>query len=153
MLKQWTLEFELEPSAVTHVRRLIGHVVEDAGGAPEVEGEIEFAVGEILLNAYRHAYHGRPGPLQIEMSLDHATLELRIHDHGPVLTGPPTIPRSRPTRVSDGMGLYVVGRLMDEAEVIHPARNGRGTVVRLVKNLYPSSSLEDEDGGPHLDVN
>ncbi|HLJ61451.1 MAG TPA: ATP-binding protein [bacterium] len=151
MTKRWKFEFELEPSTIANVRRQIGQIIENEGGAPEVEAEIEVAVGEILLNASHHAYHGRSGPLQIEVSLDHGRLEILIHDHGAPLTTPPTIPRSRPIRVSEGMGLYMVGRLMDEAEIIHPAKDARGTAVRLVKNLHLSPSPEDDDADEPLD--
>jgi len=153
MTRRWKLEFELDPSTIARVRRLIGHVVEDEGGAPEVEGEVEVAVGEILRNAHRHAYHGRPGPLEIEISTDHNRLELLIHDHGAPLTDVPTIPRSRPARVSQGLGPYMVGRLMDEAEIIHPAKDGRGTAVRLVKNLRASASPEDDNADKPSDAN
>ncbi len=153
MTRRWKLEFELDPSTIARVRRMIGHVVEDEGGSPEVEGEVEVAVGEILLNAHRHAYHGRPGPLEIEISTDHNRLELLIHDHGAPITDVPTIPRTRPARVSEGLGLYMVGKLMDEAEIIHPAKDGRGTAVRLVKNLRATASFEDEDTDTHSDAN
>src|SRR5580658_8554635 len=153
MTRRWKLEFELDPSSITRMRRLIGHVGEEEGGAPEVAGEVEVAVGEILLNAHRHAYHGRPGPLEIEISVDHDRLELLIHDHGEPITDVPTIPRTRPARVSEGLGLYMVGRLMDEAEIIHPARDGRGTAVRLVKQLGASTSPEDDEADKRSDVN
>ena len=80
-------------------------------------------------------------------------MEISIHDYGAVLTEVPMIPRAQPVRVSDGMGLYMVGRLMDEAEILHPARDGRGTAARLVKNLRASSVFGDasRDRGSEAD--
>jgi len=141
----WTLEFEVSPTTMPLARRLIGHVVEDEGGLPEVQGEVEVAVSEILLNAFRHAYLGRPGCLRIQISIDRDRLELLVQDDGPRLHTLPMIPSDRPLRVSEGMGLYMVGKLMDEAEIIHPARDGRGTTVRLVKNLRPPEMIEPQD--------
>jgi len=47
----------------------------------------------------------------------------------------------------------MVGKLMDEAAIIHPATDGRGTAVRLVKNLRASASPEDDKADKPSDAN
>ena len=73
-------------------------------------------------------------------------MEISIHDYGAVLTEVPMIPRAQPVRVSDGMGLYMVGRLMDEAEILHPARDGRGTALGMVEGDLPTPSRRKQAG-------
>jgi anti-sigma regulatory factor (Ser/Thr protein kinase) len=34
-----------------------------------------------------------------------------------------------------GRGLYIMSKLMDTVEVIHPDRRGRGTAIRMTKRL------------------
>ena len=76
--RRWKFDFELDTETIAQMQRLIGHIVDEEGGSAEVEGEVEVAVGEILRNAYRHAYHGRPGPLEVEVSVDEAEWKSRF---------------------------------------------------------------------------
>ena len=129
-----TFCFNSELTTIPVVRRLVAYIARMEGGSEEVVQSVEVAVGEVLANAYHHAYKGGAGPLELEISCDGAQLRILIHDDGAPVVDKPAIPRVLPEGVS-GRGLYIVGQLMDEAEVIHPRRAGGGTAVRLAKDL------------------
>jgi anti-sigma regulatory factor (Ser/Thr protein kinase) len=134
MAWELTLHFRSELATIPVVRRLLAHMARMEGGSEEVVQSVEVAMGEVLANAYRHAYREGVGPLQVEVSSDGERLRILVHDDGAPVVDKPAIPRSLPQGTS-GRGLYIVGRLMDEAEVIHPRRESGGTAVRLVKSL------------------
>lgn len=129
-----TLTLRTEPASMRLARKLVGHIVHLTGGSDEDASDVEVAVGEVLSNAHRHAYAGGVGPLSVELAYTPPSFHVVIHDDGAPVVDRPTIPRTLPAGPS-GLGLYLVGRLMDEAEVLHPYRNDRGTAVRMAKRL------------------
>jgi len=116
---------------------MIAYLAQREGASRAIQEDLMVAVGEALTNASRHAYGGIPGPLEIEVSVDDESMRLLIHDHGAPLTNIPPIPPARPasTGQDGGLGLYLIGQLMDEAEIIHPYHRTYGTAIRLVKRL------------------
>ena len=133
-----TFCFNSELTTIPVARRLVAHIARMEGGSEEVVQSVEVAVGEVLANAYHHAYKGGVGPLELEISCDGARLRILIHDDGAPVVDKPAIPRVLPEGAS-GRGLYIVGQLMDEAEVIHPRGENGGTAVRLTKDLSRST--------------
>lgn len=131
-----TLKFVTDPAVFHVVRKSIVAAAVAEGMSTDAASEIEVAVGEALSNAYIHAYNRDVGPLEIDLAFDGATFSLIVHDHGKPLTDRPVIPQTLPLPAGKGgRGLYVIGRLMDEAEVLHPGPRGRGTAIRMVKHL------------------
>lgn len=126
---------ETDPIALRTVRKVVAHVARVEGAADPTVDSIEVATGEILSNAHNHAYSGGIGPLAVELSYDGDKLQIVVTNHGAPLTAVPEIPAHVPTARRDGLGLYVVGKLMDEAEIVHPAGAGYGTAVRMAKHL------------------
>jgi len=129
-----TFCFKSELTTIPVVRRLVGYIARMEGASDDVSQSVEVAVGEVLANAYRHAYKGALGPLELDVSCDGRQLRILIHDDGAPVVDKPAIPRVLP-KGSGGRGLYIVGQLMDEAEVIHPRGENGGTAVRLAKDL------------------
>jgi len=130
-----TIQFQTEPEAFRVVRRSIASALRTAGLSESHTLEVEIAVGETLSNAYLHAYEQKPGPLVVDLEFDGDQFVLLIHDHGKPLTAIPQIPRTLPRPGKGGRGLYLVGQLMDAAEILHPGPTGTGTAVRMVKRL------------------
>jgi len=129
-----TLALATEPAVLRLVRKLLAELVRIAGGSDSEADDVELAAGEVLANAYQHAYAQGAGPVLVEIAFAPPALQLLIRDDGAPLLSRPTIPLSPPAGRS-GRGLYMVGQLMDEVEVIHPCRGNRGTAVRVVKQL------------------
>jgi anti-sigma regulatory factor (Ser/Thr protein kinase) len=106
------------------------------GASEHAAREIEIALGEALANARLHAYGGQIGPIGLDVIYDDGQLTLTVHDHGKPVTSAPTIPASLPARSAGGRGLFIIGQLMDQVEIMHPDRRGRGTAVRMVRRLH-----------------
>jgi anti-sigma regulatory factor (Ser/Thr protein kinase) len=129
-----SLRFDTDTRTLRAVRRFVRDLVLVHGGSAEDAFAVETATGEVLINAYEHAYRHQAGPLEINLLFDKARVELTVHDDGEVITDVPAIP-STPPPGERGRGLYLVGRLMDESEVIHPSKSPRGVGVRMAKYL------------------
>lgn len=137
-----TLRFRSEPRIFGAVRRLVAQTVILAGGCRDDALKLELATGEVLANAYQHAYRMTPGPLRVHLRYDDEMVEISVHDEGGVTDNGPRIP----TTLADGSshrGLYLVGRLADHAEIVHPKNPKGGTIVRMRKYVHaPASSQE-----------
>ena len=133
------LHFVTDIRTLRVIRRFVRDLVLTQGGSEEDASAVEIATGEVLINAYEHAYARQPGPLDVDLLYDEAKVELTIHDHGAPRTDVPVIPRIPPSS-RRGRGLYLVGQLADESEVIHSRNDPKGVGVRLGKYLRRSQT-------------
>ena len=133
------LRFDTDIRTMRAIRRFVRDLVLIQGGTEEDASAVAIATGEVLNNAYEHAYAGQSGPLELDVVYDEAKVELTIHDHGARITEFPVIPTAPPSG-RRGRGLYLVGQLTDESEVIHPGtgKGPGGIGVRLAKYLRRS---------------
>lgn len=116
-------------------RRLVAAGAREAGADAATMFDLEVAIGEALGNASAHAYRGsRRGKLEIEFRFDGTDLAIAVHDSGRPVSTAMQIPTELPPPGA-GRGLYLIGRLVDEARLIHPDRRGRGTAVYMRKRL------------------
>src|ERR1700737_237439 len=124
MPTELTLRFDIDLTSLRIIRRLAADVVREQSGSAEAASAMETVTGELLTNAFEHAYHHQSGPLEILLLYDRTKIEFTIHDDGEPLTDAPMIPKSLPPGPR-GRGLYLVGQLTDEAEVLPPrTQNG-----------------------------
>jgi serine/threonine-protein kinase RsbW len=128
------LQFDTDAPTMRAVRKFVHDLVLSQGGSEEDASAVEIATGEVLNNAYEHVYAGRSGPLEIDLLYDEAKVELTIHNHGSPVTDVPVIPTTPPSG-RRGRGLYLVGRLTDESEVVHSSNGHRGVSIRMAKYL------------------
>ncbi len=130
-----SLELEIEPESIRAARRLVRAAAELAGAPADEAGEIEIAAGEGLAHAYRRACHTGARPVQVQMEFDGVDFSITIHDQD-VGPAPPAPPATPPPRTDpQGLGLYVMSRMMDAFEVLMDA-HGRGAAVRMVKRVH-----------------
>lgn len=132
------LRFDTDTRTLRAIRRFVYHLVLIQGGSEEDASAVEIATGEVLNNAHEHAYARKSGPIEINLTYDEAKIELTVHDDGEPITDVPSIPRIAPSG-QGGRGLFLVGQLTDESEVIHPPGDSRGLGIRLAKHLRPRS--------------
>jgi len=135
-----TLRFDADLATFRAVRRFVADLVRVEGGSAEAADALELVTGELMNNAYEHAYAGQGGPLGLDIVYNSSEIELTIHNDGEPITDSPNIPSSLPPG-KRGRGLFLVGQLTDESRVIHPRSDDRGIAVRVVKRLrrLPSS--------------
>lgn len=130
---------DAQPEVLRASRKLVAAAARAMGASRAVAFELEIALGEALANAYDHAYRslGR-GRIRIRLAFDDGGgLITTVSDTGGPLRSRPRIPREVPQSSRRGRGLFLMSRLMDDLEVIHPVRAGRGTAVRMTKRLRP----------------
>ena len=128
------LRFDTDTGTLRVIRRFVRDLVLIQGGSEEDASAVEIATGEVLSNAYAR----QSGPIEIDLSYDKAKIELTVHNHGKPITTAPAIPRIVPSG-RRGRGLYLVGQLTDESEIIHPWSGRGGVGIRLAKYLRPRS--------------
>lgn len=131
------LRFEADTRTMRAIRRFVRDLVLVQGGSEDDASAVEIATGEVLNNAYEHAYAGQTGPLEMNLVYDEVKVELTIQDHGAPITQSPVIPSVAPSG-RRGRGLYLVGQLTDESEVIHAGSDPSGIGIKLAKYLRRS---------------
>jgi serine/threonine-protein kinase RsbW len=110
------------------VRVVVAAVAGSAGFGDEAIADIKVALSEASTNVIRHAYDGELSEdkriIEISCCEDNGRLCIEIIDHG---TGMPLTPPA-----SEGLGLGIIGSLMDEVDV---ETGEGGTTVTLVKQV------------------
>jgi anti-sigma regulatory factor (Ser/Thr protein kinase) len=97
--------------------------------------DIVLCLQEAMKNAVR--FSGSPEDLDIAVQLVDHTVVLVVRDHGLgfATTAPPPRDLVPPDPLSpSGRGLFLIGRLMDEVELV----SGRGAEVRMLKRVGPA---------------
>jgi anti-sigma regulatory factor (Ser/Thr protein kinase) len=128
-----TIQTLVDPQSIRMLRKVGWMIALEGGFGRAQAADVEVAVSEALSNAFFHAYRGGPGPVGVEFVLENRALRVDVRDEGPPLADPPVLPA--PHAAEDARGLYLMTHLMDGVELVHPLRDGRGTLVRLVKRL------------------
>ena len=126
------------PENIMLVRQVLGGVAEaidlDANGLYE----ISIAVTEACNNAVVHAYRGDEGPLEVEVCLRPAAMDVTVRDRG---VG---IPARTAAERTAGTGLSVIGALSRRVEL---AGGDGGTEVRMTFDTPQASALDFLPGG------
>jgi stage II sporulation protein AB (anti-sigma F factor) len=135
----WTLSIDTltEVEALRILRRMIRKAVELEGAGSDAF-DIELALGEALANARVHAYPGKVGTVEINVSYDNGTFTVTVRDRGEG-TSLPVVPETihhNGDRPSHGFGLFTISKLMDNLEIAHAGdQPGQGIRVTMTKRL------------------
>ena len=97
--------------------------------------DVAVAAGEALSNAYDHAYGAAGCMMVVKACADRVVIEVRDRGRGFELAPDEEPPAPTATR---GRGIRLMRMLVDRVD-IERRRDGRGTLVRLVK-LYPEGA-------------
>jgi len=126
-----------DPERFREVRAWLLEVSRAAGLAASQAHEAALAVNEICANIHRHAYAGaRHGRIDLSAESDAAAgrLRLTVRDYGATFDAR-GVPPPEGGLQEGGYGVFLVKRLMDEAEWTDM---GIGTRVVLVKSVKPT---------------
>jgi anti-sigma regulatory factor (Ser/Thr protein kinase) len=136
MLWEMDIRLDADPGSLRMARKLAATAALTAGATRADALELEIALGEALANAFLHAYGGDPrGRIVVHFELADGGLRVTVRDGGRTLQAIPPIPHEVRPEDEAGRGLYIMSKLMDTVEVIHPDRRGRGTAIRMTKRL------------------
>lgn len=121
-------------SAVSPAARSVRDFLVESGCDPLEAAQVELCATEAANNAIRHAYRQAAGKVvEIACRLERERVVLEVSDRGEPMK---ELPRPRPPEFdpSDienlpegGMGLFLIGAIMDE--VIYVVRDGRNTMT------------------------
>jgi serine/threonine-protein kinase RsbW len=123
------------------VRDVARHAARLGGFEPVLCDEIGLAVDECVTNVIKHAYRGA-GDRRVELRLEHRGPELSVEvlDAGATVD-PKAVPqvnleRYAAERRRGGLGVYLMGRIMDSVTF---ERTARRNVCRLAKRKTRTS--------------
>lgn len=126
---------------LAEVRALVREASRTAGAEEAIVGDLVQAVDEAVTNAIVHGYAGRPGWVDVAVTVDGRNLVATVEDEAPAFD-----PTSRPdpdmavpalVRGPGGMGIRLM-RLATDTLTYRP-RDGGGNILTLTRSLHPRS--------------
>ena len=119
--------------ACAEVRAFVRGRAAELGADETATTDLVQAVDEWVTNVVVHGYRGSPGPVDVELERDAASIIVRVSDLAPVFD-PGVAPRFDPSvplerRRLGGMGIYLMRDLMDSIE--HRPLPGGGNEVTM----------------------
>jgi anti-sigma regulatory factor (Ser/Thr protein kinase) len=112
-----------KPENAAEIRKNFKEFFESLGLPKEQVYDMLLAMGEMVVNAIEHAYHGNEGLIQVCACFIDNTLSIVIEDFGDWVT--PEMPR----QITRGRGIFIAEILTTKFDMIHK-REG-GTRVKL----------------------
>ncbi len=133
-----TLRIEATLANLAAIREFVSQAVSAHGVAEEGVFSLILAVDEAAANVILHGYQCGPGSLEVEISREGRTLVARVRDNAPPFD-PTAVPPPDPSlpveeRALGGMGIYLMGRAMDE--IHHRTLPEGGNELTLVKYIH-----------------
>ena len=125
------LTFPAKPDYLLLARLALSGVARNTRVSDELLADLKLAVTEACGNCVRHAYPDRSGDVAVAYTLRVDAIEMVVEDQGIGLGPGPTEP---PASGESGMGMSIIRALVDDLQVL-PGADGRGTVVRMTKQL------------------
>ena len=128
------IELPAEPEALAPLRRVLARWLRQAGADDRELAELLVAMSEACTNAIEHANAPRHAAFQVTAEVDGPGVVLQVHDYG----------AWRAARGANrGHGITLMEALTDSVQI---ERSGRGTVVRLHRQLASPRRPVDVDG-------
>lgn len=134
----WSMDVRLDayPGSLRIARKIAATAALTGGASRIAAFELETALGEAPTNAFLHAYGGDPrGRIVVRFDFTDGGLRITVRDGGRALHAVPAIPKDVTPDEERGRGLFLMSKLMDKVEVIHPDHRGRGTAILMTKRL------------------
>ena len=131
------MSVDADPAGVREVGAAFAGFAEARALPADVRRSLNVALDELLANAVSHGRTGRdPCSVTVEVKLDQERVTVIVTDDGmpfdPFAQNAPDTTLSVEDRPIGGLGLHLVGQLMDQ--VSYERREGQNVVV-LVKHL------------------
>jgi len=89
----------------------------DVGINPGILPDIQLAVDEAVTNIIMHGYAGKPGAINMKVSVDGGVVRVEIRDQAPqfdpLTVKEPDLSADLADRFVGGMGIYLIRKVMD----------------------------------------
>lgn len=127
------LHLDARVERLAELRAFIRAHAAELGADETAVTDLVQAADEWVTNVVVHGYRGGPGPVDVELDRDRASIVLRVRDLAPVFD-PCDAPRFDPSvpldrRRPGGMGIHLMRELMDSIE--HRSLPGGGNEVTM----------------------
>jgi serine/threonine-protein kinase RsbW len=131
-----TATFPADFENLDPIRDFVGGIAEQAGFSGREVYSIQLAVDEACSNVIEHAYEGIPnGEIEITCEVQSDRITVVIHDHGREFdmskVRKPNLSRELHEREVGGLGVFLIGKLMDE--VCFESSKTTGNYFTMVK--------------------
>jgi serine/threonine-protein kinase RsbW len=120
------LHVQSRPQSLTLVRGMLSGVAEQLAMDPELLDDLKTSVSEACNNVVLHAYHGEPGPMDIQLFIDEHVIRVSVQDRG---IGLSDSPGAIANDGAGGLGVSVMQALARDFQ-LRP-RQGGGTEVQM----------------------
>ena len=130
------LTFPAKADYLLLARLALSGIARGAAIGDEVLADLKLAVTEACGNAVRHAYGPAGGDVTLTFAVEGDQLEVLVADEGKGITldDDQELDADAVGPLEGGMGMPIIRAIVDELDVAG-GPNGRGTVVRMVKDL------------------
>ncbi len=81
------LSIEADACAIRHALAAVVSALGPLRLSPECTGDIELVLAEVLNNIQRHAYGGKPGPIELDLAVAEGSLVCTVVDCGTPMPG------------------------------------------------------------------
>lgn len=100
------------------LREFVAQATRALGGNDEAVSAFRLAVDEAATNVFEHAYGGRPGQVDVEVTRDHQSIVVSLRHWGAAFD-PDAVPQPDPSlplaqRSPGGWGLFLMRQMMDD---------------------------------------
>jgi serine/threonine-protein kinase RsbW len=124
-------------SKLRAIRDFVAEASRDLGVEDWIIPEVQLAVDEICSNVIEHGYAGQGGHIEVGVELIKDGVQVIVRDWG-IAFDPETVPVPQvdaplELRALGGLGLFLVGQLMDDVRFEFDGE--RGNSVTMVKRL------------------
>lgn len=113
-----TLTIPAEVKYLTTLRRFVEETAQALQADREAVEDMILAVDEAATNIILHGYRGQPGDIEVEVSIEGDTLQVRLSDWAPLFdpteVPPPDLSLPLERRRFGGLGVYIARQCMDE---------------------------------------
>ena len=134
--------FEARPAELQRLRDGMRAALEAAGVTGSRRDAVVMAVNEGCMNVIQHGYAGRPGWIEVALTLEGNRLEACIEDGAPALDPARVRPRDLAVVRPGGLGVHFMRSLMDSVEY-RPDPGGTGN--RLIMQVRLFKQEEDHE--------
>ena len=130
------LTFPAKADYLLLARLALSGIARGAEVDDEVLADLKLAVTEACGNAVRHAYGPAGGDVTLTFVVEGDQLEVLVADEGKGITldDDRELDAEAVGPLEGGMGMPIIRAIVDELDVAG-GPNGRGTIVRMVKDL------------------
>ncbi|HBN08615.1 MAG TPA: ATP-binding protein [Cyanobacteria bacterium UBA8530] len=130
--------FEAKIAVIDSLIEFVGDFATEQGLPPKRSLPLQLALEEAVVNICNYAYSAPNGEIEVKLEHDGNRLTVELWDEGipfdPLATEAPDLSASLEEREIGGLGIFLIGKMMDE---VRYRREGKNNVLTLIVSNNP----------------